>query len=74
LLAPPAMPCKPAHHTISHSDERESQNSELSKTTPSPNVSTLLTTTSLDAQEREGSMVKLKKIFKIQILRKAPFH
>jgi hypothetical protein len=38
------------------------------------NVSTLLTTTSLDAQEREGSMVKVKKIFKIQILRKAHFH
>jgi hypothetical protein len=29
--------------------------------TPSPNVSTLFTTTSLDAQEREGSMVKVKK-------------
>jgi hypothetical protein len=59
------MPCKPAHHTLSHSDERESQNSELIKTALGPkhhhqkNVSTLLTTTSLDAQEREESMVKV---------------
>jgi hypothetical protein len=31
-------------------------------------------TTAIDAEEREESMVKVKKIFKIQILRKAPFH
>jgi hypothetical protein len=59
-------PCKPARHKFSRSDEGESQNSELGKTaldpkTPPPNVSTLLTTISLDAQEREGSMVKVKR-------------
>jgi hypothetical protein len=63
------MPCKPAHHTISHSNKRESGNSELSKTAVGPKHQITQCFNYLDnyliryTREKE-SMVKNEKIFK----------
>jgi hypothetical protein len=59
LVSTTSHACKPVHHTIPHSNEMKSQISDLRMLEPKHHVSTLLTTTSIVAQEREESMVKV---------------